>query len=803
MPRESRHQALLNFCLIAALLLGLSMTQSLSADVISIPGTAERFEVDSELYYIVEHGRRSSIDEVQYAPERFQEYEGATYSQGYKAKNHWLKFTVNIAAEADQVKRLLEIDFPFLWNVELYILDDQKIIYERRTGAAFHPDDRPFEHANFVFPLTLPTDRDLDFYIHIVNDGPVTAPLRFWQSEAFTTYTGWRQTGFGVYFGIMLAMALYNFFLFLSIRTASYFWYSLHVVGIGLINVSVSGFGSQFLWRDYPTFGFLSAALFAYFTNYFALHFTRNFLETKRKLPTIDKLIEYLGYVHLGLVALFFLMPKAFSLLMFTALSLVSIILIFTAGIVSYLNGQKTARYFLLAWGIFEVSIAIKMLSLGGVIPSTNFTYYAVMLGSIAEGILLALALADKINEMKEQQALANKNALRASEESNKLKDQFLATISHELRTPIHGIQGSLSLLQKSQQSTEENHILCLARVSCDDMMSLVTNVLEFTEMQSGKLQLEEDVFSLPHAMEPVQEKMKRSAASKGLHLSWTVTADPQHLLYGDAARFRLIVNHLVDNAIKFTENGQVNVTIKEHNGTITACISDTGIGIEESQQSLIYQAFTQIEAGLDRRFGGLGIGLSICQHLLSLMGGHLSFTSKPGHGSEFSFSITLPVCCTTQGQAATSYSATAKQALVVEDNPVNMQILCAMLEKLGFTVSGANNGKEAVSLLDGNIALQDAIDLILMDCQMPSMDGHEATRRIRQINGGRLAKTPIIAVTANAMSDDQQKCFRSGMNDYLKKPITVEQLESILRKWLPGSPHLEKTQKPSSSGSG
>lgn len=797
MRPNNRYQTLLNVCLIAALLLGLVFSQPSRAGVLTLPVEADRFDISEGLEYLIEDRRISSIDDVLYSPQQFIPYDQPTYNQGYKAQSHWIKFTLRIPADVDEVERLLEIDFPFLWDVDLYVLEQRKIIYHSQTGAAFHPDERPFEHANFVFPLNLPTNRDLEFYIHVVNDGPVTVPLRLWKHEPFNTYTGWRQTGFGVYFGIMLAMALYNFFLFLSIRTASYFWYSLHVVGIGLINVSISGFGSQFLWRDFPTFGFLSAALFAYFTNYFALHFTRTFLETKHRLPRTDRVIELLGYVHLILVAIFFLVPKAFSLLAFTILSLISIVLIFVAGILSYRKGQKTARYFLLAWGIFEISIAIKMLSLWGIIPNTNFTYYAVMLGSIAEGILLALALADKINEMKEQQAKADQKALRASEESNQLKDQFLATISHELRTPIHGIQGSLSLLRRNHPKESDENVLCLAQVSCDEMMSMVTNVLEFTEMQSGKLKLEMDLFNLKDTLEPVKEQMQRRADSKGIELIWEVNASAHTLLFGDAARLKLVVAHLVDNAVKFTEQGGVHVSIKEVNGHISGRVRDSGVGIDASKQSLIYQAFTQIETGLDRRFGGLGIGLNICQHLLALMGGRLSFVSKPNVGSEFSFSLSLPECSPTNGPIEALSVGSSDQALIVEDNPVNMQILCAMLERLGLTVHTANNGKDAVALLDGDIGLQSALCLILMDCQMPVMDGHEATRIIRQMGGGRMTKTPIIAVTANAMSDDQQKCLRSGMNDYLKKPVTLDDLERILQKWLPKCtehPTIKKT---------
>jgi two-component system, sensor histidine kinase LadS len=764
------------------LLLVLSALQAHAVTV--LPGDKPQQLISQSVAFLEDPSHQLRLEDVRQRLREFTPLSQDTYNRGYSRGSHWLHFQLRLDSNAVTPQlRLLEINFPFLWLLDLYVLDGDQLIYRANSGAAFDFSERPFEHANFVFPLQLPSQKTLDVFIRTKNDGPITLPIQLWQSEAFTTYTGWRQTGFGLYFGIMLALALYNFFLFLSIRSSSYLWYTLHVVGIGFINVSVSGFGSQYLWREFPYFGFMSAALFSFVTNYFALQFTRTFLNTPQLAPKLDRALLYLGIMHLGYLLVFFTLPKALSLIVFTLASLISITLILATGIVCYRRGLSTARYFLIGWGIFEITIGIKLFSLMGIIPNNSFTYYAVMLGSICEGLLLALALADQINQLKAEQTEYHQKALAASEESNRLKDEFLATISHELRTPMNGVKGALQLLKKEALPAQAESYVDLAQLSAQDMLALIDSILGFSEIQSGTLRLEKHPFFLQDELAPLLARMQQQAQNKGLKLRITQDIPEREPLLGDASRLLLVFHHLVDNAIKFTHFGSVSIEVKQQQGQVFFKVVDTGIGLDSLQTEKIFSAFSQAEGAFNRRFGGLGIGLSICQRLLFLMQGQLQFDSVLGKGSEFRVQVGFAQA----SWRAEEWGSTLPNAcvMVVEDNPVNMQVLTAMLAKLDIAVVPVTNGEEAIRFFAEPPAQSPKVHLIFMDCQMPIMDGFDATRGIRAINKD-CAHLPIIAVTANALSGDRQRCLEAGMNDYIKKPITLEIIRQSLLRWLP-----------------
>ena len=422
--------------------------------------------------------------------------------------------------------------------------------------------------------------------------------------------------------------------------------------------------------------------------------------------------------------------------------------------------------------------------------------------------VLESLGSADRINTLKTE-------ALEAAESANRLKDEFMSTITHELLTPINGIRLSLSLL-KPGVSGEYCDFLETANDSSQHLLNIIESTVTFVEARRGTIQLKhkpldvkqllENVFSLFNSTQSGTYNSQNNNVA--LHFDW-VPKDPLWI-FGDEDKLSTIVIQLMKNAYAFTKSGTITLhcAVANQEGSETALnisVMDTGIGIHDEVKTKIFEAFNQADNSMRRQHGGMGIGLTLVKELLSLMGGSLHLDSIPQKGSTFTLHIPVEITTSIAAtphhalQHTTSTTHTKRESspdsfkqskiLVVEDNNVNMTLLCKVLEKSDYHPLRAYHGEEALSVLDEN----DDIAAILMDCQMPIMDGYEATRKIRQQD--KYKQLPIIAVTANVSEEDQQRCYEAGMSEFLPKPVKRAALESTLLKWLRASKHAT-TQK-------
>ena len=374
-------------------------------------------------------------------------------------------------------------------------------------------------------------------------------------------------------------------------------------------------------------------------------------------------------------------------------------------------------------------------------------------------------------------------------------KSEFLAKMSHEIRTPLNGVIAAADLMAATQLNDEQHELLDTLRLSAKTLLGIINDILDFSKIEAGRMVLETLPFTPTVLVEEVVSIMAPAAHSKGLTVRTELSSSLPHSVAGDPLRLRQILLNFVGNAIKFTARGEVVIRamrLKKGEGQsawLRFEVQDTGVGIPPEKQAGIFDAFTQADSSVTRQYGGTGLGLAICKRLVELMGGQIGVYSQPGQGSCFWFEVPLPVIqenapeeTTAQpsGSALNSHELDGVRVLLVEDNPVNQKVAIRMLQKLGCVVELAENGQQALEKLE-----RASYDIVLMDMQMPVMDGLTATRLLRQREQQTGHHQVVIALTANAMQTDRELCLEVGMDDYLSKPLTLDALQVMLLRWV------------------
>ncbi|MFO7913742.1 MAG: response regulator [Desulfotignum sp.] len=574
------------------------------------------------------------------------------------------------------------------------------------------------------------------------------------------------------------------------IRDSVYLWYvaascASFAYSAMLTNISayvISDFGMP------PKYGFLAGC----FTFVAQLILFQRLLETKATFPKIDRVMTGAVIAGTGLIAISPWLSYQEFVRPIMLLSTVSYIGILVVASLRARAGYRPALYFLLGWVPFIASLFITMSEYAGFIAPTSWVSYLIPVGLSWEMAIFSLALASRIKILRDerdtlqaQQIKVSENARRTLARSNQIKDDFLNAVSHELRTPLHTIQGQLDLLREAPLNSEQSQAYRLIEYANLRMTRQVGGILDFVDAQDDSLLSSPQVFVPASLFELLEYEFFEPIRAKPVSLAFSLEENVPGRIYMDGLMLEKVLYQLIDNAIKFTPAGGHIFVKAEKAGsenTLVLRISDTGPGIPDNQRAKVFRAFSQGESGLTRRYGVVRLGLPLANALSHALGGTISILPSDEDGT--TVEVTIPY-----GEFHESGHITPEanidqelhripRVLVVEDDAANRMIIRKQLEKMGVLSEGVQNGLEAVEA-----AMKEPWDLIIMDCQMPVMDGIEATRKIR-LESARNMDTPVIALTANASESYRQKCLRAGMDEYCTKPLRMNSLRKLVGKY-------------------
>lgn len=707
----------------------------------------------------------------------------------------WARFQVSNPTDAP-VEYLLETARPIIDTVNLYTVNRAGVVTKQESGDAIPFSKRSVKNRKSMFRLQLAPGETQYAYIQIKSDGESLALpviLHPYLSALNITYS--EQIFYGLFYGILLLASIIYLFFFTALRNSTFLYYGLYVVFIGLLQFSVDGFFFQYVM---PNGGWLYdrwIILIAFAGAFFLGKYGERFLRTRHHLPVIHKIFNAL-YIAMGISVLLLFLVPSLRIWLYPTVNVIGLLTLFMviASIVSLeIKGERVDRFFITGIAFLVAGFVIFILNNFNAISNSFLSENAPKFGTGLEVIFLSISMSNLIRKLRVENEENQKLALQRARDMNEIKSSFLSNISHELRTPLNLIMGVTSSLHhfNNDKHLRDKYELILS--SSKTLLNSIDDILNFTIIEKGDQVVKNRPFDLRQTVEGLQNVARQRSLHKGLEFSARIDPNIPTRIIGDRAKLTQIIQNLVDNAIKFTEEGGIQFFVhnKYKRGkktVLTFEIVDTGIGISDEKMQTIFESFTKKSFEHKREFGGLGLGLYIAKTFVDLQDGEISLKNNEYGGVtckvqlEYKLDIAKSRLDEEELHNPEDLDLNNCKILLMEDNEMNQMVIRLLVSKWENTsLKIAGNGREGLQLLKN-----ENFDVILMDLQMPVMDGFEATAAIRGGQAG-LDKmdTPIIAVTADITDKTKQQVLDLGVDDYLTKPVDGDQLLEKIRHYI------------------
>nr|WP_297786739.1 hybrid sensor histidine kinase/response regulator [uncultured Allomuricauda sp.] len=710
---------------------------------------------------------------------------------GFSSDNYWLKFTLENTT--DRYKQYyLETARPITDVVDLFLVDETNGIEKQYSGDKIPFSKKTIQHRKSIFDIGLRPGQKIQAYIHLKSDGEVVMlPMKLHQEASFFNLTYKEQVFYGFFYGILILACIIYLFFFFALKDKAFIYYALYVLFIALMQFSLDGFFHQYFT---PQGGWLSdraVLLTAFVSLFFFGKYGDIFLNLKKNSPFLHNANKIMGLaIAIGVLLLAVFPNFEYCYPLANAIGILVLVHMIASLIVMKLKKQKVDIFFVIGISFLVLGFVVFIMNNFNTIENSFFTGNGAKFGIGFEIIFLSISMSNRIRNLRMENEQNQMLALQRAEDMNEIKSSFLSNISHELRTPLNLIMGVATSLQENKEEENLDEKCKMLLSSSKNLLGYIEDILDFTVIEKGDQELKEVPIDLNATLQKILKLQEKKATTKGLAFNTSISDDLPARIVGDKAKLVQILNHLVDNAIKFTNKGSVDIEIicnkKGDQATMVFKIKDTGIGISEEKMSTIYESFTKKSFMDKREFSGLGLGLYIVKTYVDLQQGTINLKNNPKRGTicELSLSFEIDednVSVPDESQALISeVQMDTGNILYVEDNKMNQTVVKLLFKKnwskANLTI--ANHGKEALEIMK-----EKKFDLILMDLQMPEMDGFETTSIIRSGKANCDTQIPIIVLTADNTSQTRKKIFELGANDLVTKPVNGPLLFSKINK--------------------